>query len=104
MLKSVMMKKLSVAPILVVFAVIMLCSQSHGSNAAQQNQGRSIHSIDRPFPHPKKHPFSDIGEISMLADFSAKIVEYEVYNSYYAWSMVRNCLRRYMGSVSRHDD
>jgi arylsulfatase A-like enzyme len=35
MLKSMMIKKLTATPILVVFSVIMLCSQSHTSNAAQ---------------------------------------------------------------------
>jgi hypothetical protein len=38
MLKSVMMKKLTVSPILALVAVIMLCSQSHVSDAAQENR------------------------------------------------------------------
>jgi len=38
MLKSVMMKKLKVLPVLALFAVIMLCSQSHASDAAQENR------------------------------------------------------------------
>lgn len=38
MLKSVMMKKLTVAPILAVFAVIMLCAQIHANDASQANR------------------------------------------------------------------